>query len=101
MLVLQVVAEGIQVTNNIKCGIYSFYFRHSLTVGFPRNFAQYGHYFIRKLSAATCCQFTVLTWPTVPTVHWCGEVTMESDGRYLWDRIVLTGLIYVCLCGHC
>jgi len=26
---------------------------------------------------------------------------MESDGRYLWDRIVLTGLIYVCLCGHC
>ena len=63
---------------------------------FPRHCAQYGHYFIRQLSAATCCQFTVLKWPTVPTAHWCGEVTAESDGRQLWDRIMLTGLIYVC-----
>ena len=95
MLVLRMVADGMQVMNNIKCGIYSFYVHHNLTVGFPRHCAQYGHYFIRQLSAATCCQFTVLTWPTVPTAHWCGEVTAESDGRQLWDRIVFTGLIYV------
>jgi hypothetical protein len=63
MLVLRVVADGMQVMNNIKCGIYSFYVRHNLTVGYLRHSAQYGHYFIRQLSAATCCQFTVLTWP--------------------------------------
>jgi hypothetical protein len=81
MLVLQVVADGRQVMNNIKCGIYSFYVRHNLTVGFPRHCAQYGHYFVRELSAATCCQFTVLTWSTVQTANWCCEVTAESDGR--------------------
>jgi len=98
MLLLRVVADGMQVMNNIKFVIYCFYARHNLKVGFPRLCAQYGHYFIRQLSAATRCQFTVLTWPTVPTAHWCDEVTAESDGRLLWDRILLTGLIYVCAC---
>jgi len=46
MLVLRMVAGGMQVIDNIKCGIYSFYVRHNLTVGFPRHCAQYGHYFI-------------------------------------------------------
>ena len=55
-----------------------------------------GQLHLVELSAATCCQFPVLTWPTVLTAHWCGEVTGESDGRQLWDRIVLTGL--TCLC---
>jgi hypothetical protein len=32
------------------------------------------------LSAATCCQFTLLTWPTVPTAHWHGEVTNGNCG---------------------
>jgi len=81
MLVLRTVADGMQVMNNIKYGIYSFYVRHILTVGFPRHCAQYGHYFIRQLSAATCCQLTVLTWPTVLTASWRGEVTTESDER--------------------
>jgi len=81
MLVLRVVAEVMQVMNNIKRGIYSFYVSHNLTVCFLRHCAQYGHYFIKQLSAATCCQFTVLTWPTVPTAHWCGEMTTESDER--------------------
>jgi len=47
-----------------------FSFRHNLTAGFPRHCAQYGHYFIGQPSAATCCQFTVLTLPTVPTAQW-------------------------------
>jgi hypothetical protein len=81
MLVLRTVADGMQVMSNIECGIYSFYVRHNLTVGFPRHNAQYGHYFIRQLSAATCCQFTLLTWPTVLTGNWRGEVTTESDER--------------------
>ena len=34
------VADGMQVMNNIKCGIYSFYVRHKFTVGFLRNSAQ-------------------------------------------------------------
>jgi hypothetical protein len=93
LLVLRMVAGGMQVMDNIECGIYSFHFRHNLTVGFPRHCAQYGHYFIRKLSVATCCQFTVLIWPTVPTVQWRGEVKTESDERWLWDRIMLTVLI--------
>ena len=75
------VADVMQELNNIKYGIYSFYVRHNLTVGFPRHCAQYGHYFIRQLSAATCCQFTVLTWPTVLTANWRGEVTTKSDER--------------------
>ena len=79
--VLRMVAYGMQVMNNIKCEIYRFYVRHNLTVGFPRHYAQYGHYFIRQLSAATCCQFTVLTWHTVLTANWCGEVTAESNER--------------------
>ena len=79
MLVLQMVAEVMQVMNNIKYGIYSFYVCHNLTVCFPRHCAQYSHYFIRQLSAATCCQFTVLTRPTVLTANWRGEVTTESD----------------------
>jgi hypothetical protein len=81
MLLLRVVADGMQVINDIKLGIYSFYVRHNLPVDSPRHCAQYGHYFIRQLSAATCCQFTVFIWPSVPTAHWCGEVTTESDGR--------------------
>ena len=81
MLVLRMVADVMQVMNNIKCGIYSFYVHHNLTVGFPRHSAKYGHYFIRQLSAATCCQFTVLIWPTVLTANWRGEVTKESDER--------------------
>jgi hypothetical protein len=75
------VTEGMQVMNNIKFGIYSFYVRHNLTVGFLRHCVQYGNYFIRQLSAATCCQFTVLTWPTVLTAYWGGELTTESDER--------------------
>jgi hypothetical protein len=67
MLVLRMVADGMQGMNNIKCAIDSFYVRHNLTVGLLRHCAQYGHYFMRQLSAATCCRFTVLTWPTVPT----------------------------------
>ena len=46
MLVLRTVAEAMQVMNNIKFGIYSFYVRHNLTVGFLRHCAQYDHYFI-------------------------------------------------------
>ena len=95
LLVLRMVADGMQLMNNIKCGFYSFYVRHNLSVGFPHHYAQYGHYFITQLSAATCSQFTVLTWPTVLTAHWGGEVTTESDKRYLWDRMVLTGLTYI------
>jgi hypothetical protein len=53
MLVLRMVVDGMQVMNNIKCGIYSFYVRHNLTVGFLRHCSQYGHYFIRQLSVAT------------------------------------------------
>jgi hypothetical protein len=86
-----------EVMNNIKCGIYCVYVPQYLTVGFLRHSAQYSHYFIRQLSAATCCQFTVLTWPTVPTARCCGKVTAESDGRWLRDRIVLTG-VCVCVC---
>jgi hypothetical protein len=97
MLVLRMVAEVMQVMNNIKCGIYSFYVRHNLTVGFPPHCAQYGHYFMRQLSAATCCQFTVLTWPTVLTANWRGEVTTESDERWLWDKMTLTGLVCGCM----
>jgi len=74
-------ADGMHAECNIKCGFYSFYVRHNLTVGFPRDCAQYGHYFIRQLSAATCCQFTVLTWSTVLTANWRGEETTESDER--------------------
>ena len=81
MLVLRMVADVTQVMNSIKCGIYCFYVLHNLTVGFLRHCAQNSHYFIRQLSAATRCQFTVLTNPTVPTAHWCGEVTTESDER--------------------
>ena len=47
------VADVMQVMNNTKCGIYSFYGRLNLTVGFLRYCTQYGHYFIRQLSAAT------------------------------------------------
>ena len=95
MLVLRMVTDGMQVMNNIECGIYSFYVRHNFTVGFPSHRAQYGHYFITQLSAVTCCQLTVLTWPTVLTANWRGEVTTESDERYLWDRMKLTGLMCV------
>ena len=70
----------------------------NLTVGFLRHSDQYGHYFIRQLSAATRSQFTVLTWPTVLTAHWCGEVTTESDEWQLRDKIMLTRLICVCVC---
>jgi hypothetical protein len=73
------VADAMQVMNCIKCGIYNFYVCHSLTVGFLRHCAQYGHYFIRQLSAATCCPFTVLTRSTAQTAHWHGEVTTQSD----------------------
>jgi hypothetical protein len=81
MLVLGMLADVMQVLNNIKYWIYSFYVRQNLTVAFPRHCAQYGHYFIRQLSAATCCQFTVLTWPTGLTANWRGEMTTESDER--------------------
>jgi hypothetical protein len=47
------VAEGMQGMDNIKCEIYSFYFRPNLAFGFPRHCAQYGHYFIRQLSAVS------------------------------------------------
>ena len=77
-----------QVMNNIKWGIYSFYVRHNLTVGFLRHCAQYGHYFIRQLSAATCCQFTVLTWPTVLT----------ATGVEKWQFIVTDGSCGTELC---
>jgi hypothetical protein len=40
LLVLEMVAGGLQVMNNIKCGIYSFYVRHNLKVGFPRHSAR-------------------------------------------------------------
>ena len=98
MLVFRMVADVMRVMNNIKCEICSFYVRHNLTVGFPRQCAQYSHYFIRQLSAASCCQFTVLTWPTVPTANWRWEVTTESDERWLWDKIMITGLMCVCVC---
>jgi hypothetical protein len=75
------VVDVMQVMNNIKCGIYSFYVPLNLTVGFLRQCVQYGLYFIRKLSAATCCQFTVLTWPTVVTAKWDDEVATGSDER--------------------
>jgi len=78
-LLLQMMADVMQVIDYIISGIYSFYVRHNLTVGFLRHCTQYRHYFLTQLSAATCCQFTVLTWPTLPTAHWCGEVTTESD----------------------
>jgi len=81
MLLLRMVADVMQVMNSIKCGIYCFYVLHNLTVGFLRHCAQNSHYFIRQLSAATCCQFTVLTWPTVLTAHGRVEVTTESDER--------------------
>jgi hypothetical protein len=58
-----------------------FFVRHNLKVGFARHWAQYGHYFIRQLYAATCCPFTVLTLPTAPAAHWFGEVKTESDER--------------------
>jgi len=98
------VADGMQVMDNIKCGIYIFYVRHNLTVGFLRHYAQYGHYFIRQLSAATHCQFTVLTWPTVLTANWQlptgnRQVTTDSDKLLLWDKMALTGLICVCVCA--
>ena len=79
MLVLRMVADVMQVMRNIKCWIYSFYVRQNLTVVFPCHCAQCGHYFIRQLSAAFCCHFTVLTWPTVLIVNGRGEVTTESD----------------------
>jgi hypothetical protein len=79
MLVFRMVADGIEVMNNIKLCIYCFYVSHNLTVGLPRHSAQYGLYFIRQMSVATCCHFTVLKWPTVPTAHWCVEVQLESD----------------------
>jgi len=81
MWVLRMLADVMQVMNNIKYGFYNVYVLHKLTVGFPRHCAQYGHYFIRQLSAATCCQLTILTWPTVLTANWRGEVTTESDER--------------------
>jgi hypothetical protein len=81
MLALRMVADLMQVMNNIKCGIYCFYVRHNLTLGFLRHCAKYGHYFIRQLSAATRCQFTVLIGPNVLTANWCGEVRTESDKR--------------------
>ena len=81
IFLLGMLADLVHVMNIIKCGTYSFYFYHNLTVSFPRHCAQYVHYFIRQLSAATCCQFTVLTWPTVLTANWRGEVTTESDER--------------------
>ena len=83
MLVLRVVADVMQVMSNIECGVYSFYVRHNLTVGFLRHNAQYCHYFIRPLSAATCCQFTLLTWTTVLTVN-CADRQLEwrsDDGK--------------------
>jgi hypothetical protein len=46
LLVLRLVADGMQVMDNIKCGVYSFYVRQNLTVDFPRHCDQYGHYFI-------------------------------------------------------
>ena len=79
MLVLRMVAVGMQLMNNVKCGIYSFYVHHNLTVGFPRHSAQYGLYFIRQLSAASCYQFTVITCPSVPTAICRVEVKTESD----------------------
>jgi len=88
-----------QVMYNIKYGIYSFYVRQNLTVGFLRHCAQYCNYFIRQLSAATCCQFKVLTWPTVLTFNWRGEVRTESDERLSWHKMMLTALIYVWTCG--
>jgi hypothetical protein len=39
LLVLRMVADGMQVMDNIKCGIYSFYVRHKLTVCFPSQLA--------------------------------------------------------------
>jgi len=54
---------------------------HNLTVGCPRHSLQYNHYFIRQLSAATCCQFTALPWPTVLSVKWRGQVTRDCDER--------------------
>jgi len=81
MLVLRMVADGMQVMNNIKWGIYRFYVRHNLTVGFPRHCALYCHYITRQLSAATCCQFTVNNMATVLTANWRGGVTTESEER--------------------
>ena len=40
MLLLRMVADVMQGTNNIKSGIYRFYVLHNLTVGFPRHCAQ-------------------------------------------------------------
>ena len=80
-VLLRMMADGLQVMNNIKYGIDSLYFRHNLTFSFPRHYTQHSSYFIRQLSAATCCQFTVLTWPSVLTANWRGEVTSESDER--------------------
>ena len=97
LLVLLMVADGMQVMTNNKSPIYSFQFRHNLTVGFVSHCAQYGHYFIRQLSAATCRLFSVLTWPSPLTAHWCDEVLTESDERYLWFKIISTALIYVCV----
>ena len=81
IFLLGMLADLMRVMNIIKYGTYSFYFHHNLTVSFPRHCAQYVHYIIRQLSAATCCQFTVLTWLTVLTANWRGEVTTESDER--------------------
>jgi len=75
------VTDGMQVMDNIKFGIYSFYVRQNLTIVSPRHCAQYSHYFIRQRSAATHCQFTVLTWPIVLTTNWRGEVTTERNER--------------------
>jgi hypothetical protein len=74
-------ADVIQVMDNVKSGIYSFYGRHNLTFGFLRHCAQYGHYFLTQLCAATCCQFTVLTWPTLQIARWYGEVTRKGKVR--------------------
>jgi len=43
MLVLRMVAGGVQVVNIIECGIYSFHVWHNLTIDFLRNCAQYRH----------------------------------------------------------
>jgi len=44
--VLRMVAGGMQVMNNFKCGIHSFIVCHNLTIGFLYHCALYIHYFI-------------------------------------------------------
>jgi len=78
MLVLRMVADVMQVMNNIKCGIYCFYVRHILTVGFPRHCAKYGHYFIRQL----CCH--LLSVHSIKMAH-CADrqlVWRSDDGKW-------------------